>query len=77
MRDQSTADGTGKAKRVAGVFVFMIGAGMILDLHAMWIGVPLSFVGAVIFVWGLIQPRLGEPMTSAACPQLEETESRP
>jgi len=70
-------ESAGKANRVTGVFVFMMGAGMILDVHAMWVGVPLSIVGAVTFAWGLLQIRIEEAATPAACPRLEETESRP
>lgn len=45
----------GKAKRVAGVFVFMIGAGFILDRHAVWAGAVAMVIGAAAFVWGMLE----------------------
>ena len=78
MPDRDAApESAGKAKRVTGVFVFMMGAGMILDVHIMWLGVPLSIAGALTFAVGLLQTRIEEPVAPAACPRLEETESRP
>ncbi|MFQ5666039.1 MAG: hypothetical protein ACE5I7_06360 [Candidatus Binatia bacterium] len=59
----------GKAKRVGGTFVLMIGAGIMLDTHAVWVGVPLMVVGATVFGWGMAA--LGEDDASA------ETRERP
>jgi len=52
----------GKGKRVAGVFVFMIGASIILDTHALWMGLPTLAVGAVLFGWGMAEARTVEPL---------------
>ena len=51
----------GKGKRVAGVFVFMIGASIILDTHALWLGMPTLAFGAALFAWGIAETRTPEP----------------
>lgn len=63
MSDALPPELAGKGKRVAGVFVFMIGASLILDTHALWIGMPTLAVGAVLFAWGMAEARLSEPLT--------------
>jgi len=65
----------GKTKRVTGTFIFMIGAGMILDLQALRAGGLLLIAGSVTFAWGLLQPRTEEPIPTAVGVQLEHTES--
>ena len=47
----------GKAERVGGVFVFMIGAGLILDLHMLGAGGALLLIGAAIFTRGVVLAR--------------------
>jgi hypothetical protein len=56
----------GKGKRVAGVFVFMIGASIILDTHTLWVGALLLGAGAVLFAWGMVEARRSEPAPSPA-----------
>ncbi len=47
----------GKAQRVVGTFVLMIGAGLILDVGLVWGGVPLMLIGGVLFAWGVLRGR--------------------
>jgi hypothetical protein len=54
----------GKAKRVTGVFLFMLGAGGILDCQALWLGAAVMFVGAAVFTWGLIDAQPGMLQTA-------------
>ena len=49
-----------RAKRVVGVFVFMVGAGIVLDSGARWIGTAIMVVGVTAFIWGIAAPRLRE-----------------
>ena len=51
----------GKAQRVTGTFVLMIGAGIILDAHVTWLGLPLLLLGIVLFAWGMSAARAAEP----------------
>jgi CDP-diacylglycerol--glycerol-3-phosphate 3-phosphatidyltransferase len=44
----------GKAKRVLGVFVLMIGVGAILDAAALWSGLLLLLIGGCILASGLL-----------------------
>ena len=69
MADALPPELVGKWKRVAGVFVFMIGASIILDTHAAWVGVPLLAVGAALVARGLAEAREGrtaEPLVGQA-----------
>jgi hypothetical protein len=66
----------GKGKRVGGVFLFMIGAGIILDTHAMWLGLPVLLIGAALFVRGMREARLGARITFAASPRNAEPETQ-
>ena len=70
MADAVPPDLAGKGKRVAGVFAFMIGASIILDTHAVWIGLPTLMIGSVLFGWGLAEARTIEPL---AAPQPDAT----
>ncbi len=45
----------GKAKRVVGFFVFMVGSGIVLDSTDSWVGGLLMLIGAVVFVWGVAE----------------------
>ena len=63
MSDALPPELAGKGKLVAGVFVFMIGASLILDTHALWIGMPTLAVGAALFGWGMAEARMSEPLT--------------
>jgi len=62
--DPLPADLPGKGKRVVGVFLFMIGASVILDTHLMWVGLPLLAVGTALFAWGMAATRLSEPLAA-------------
>lgn len=42
----------GKGWRVAGFFVFLLGAGIILDSAAHGFGGLMAFAGAVLMAWG-------------------------
>ena len=73
MADTSTPELVGKGKRVAGVFVFMIGASLVLDTHALWIGVPALAFGAALFVWGAAAIHTAEPFTTSPHDATSET----
>jgi hypothetical protein len=60
----STPDPAGKGKRVAGVFVFMIGASVILDTHLLWFGLPILAIGAAVFAWGVAEARVPQPLAA-------------
>ena len=75
MSDTLPPDMAGKGKRVAGVFLFMIGASMILDTHIMWIGLPGLAVGAAFFAWGMAEARAQDAI--AAAPSSTTTEVHP
>jgi hypothetical protein len=62
--DPLPPDLAGKGKRVAGVFISMIGASIILDTHCMWLGLPMLAVGTVLFAWGMTATRLSEPLAA-------------
>ena len=67
-----TAALAGKAKRVLGFFVAMLGAGIVLDSPAAWIGAVIMLAGVAFFVWGAAEARqratatLPEPDSHAA-----------
>ncbi len=65
MADKSQPGLVGQGKRVAGVFAFMIGASVILDAHALWLGMPAIAFGAVLFGWGVAETRTPEPFSAA------------
>jgi hypothetical protein len=65
----------GKGRRVAGVFVFMMGASIILDTHALWMGLPTLAVGAVLFAWGMANGRTVEPFAAAQPSTTTEAQS--
>ncbi len=65
----------GKGKRVASVFVFMMGASIILDTHAVWVGVPLLAVAAILFARGIAEARAPESIVAPA--HDAPTEARP
>jgi hypothetical protein len=44
----------GRGRRVAGFFVFMLGAGLVLESPALWYGVGIMVVGAACFAWGMV-----------------------
>ena len=62
MADTLPPELTGKGKRVAGVFIFMIGASIILDTHAFWMGVPTIVAAVVLFASGMAEARVVEPL---------------
>jgi hypothetical protein len=43
-----------KGWRVGGFFVFMVGAGLLLESPAAWAGAVLMAAGAVGFAWGML-----------------------
>jgi hypothetical protein len=56
----------GKGKRVIGVFTLMIGAGLILESAAVWVGGLIALTGTLVFVWGIIEAHAGASATAAA-----------
>jgi hypothetical protein len=74
MADAVLAASGGKGKRVVGTFVLMIGAGIILDARAVWLGLPLMAGGGAALLWGLIDLRMRTPVHA---PLGETTETRP
>ena len=44
----------GKEKRVLGVFVLMLGAGLVLETSARWLGGLVLLSGVAVFMWGAI-----------------------
>jgi protein-S-isoprenylcysteine O-methyltransferase Ste14 len=70
----------GKAKRVVGFFVAMVGAGIVLDSSAGWTGAVIMLAGLALFIWGVAaaKPRatvtLPEPDSRAAAPATSPTE---
>lgn len=42
----------GKEKRVLGVFVLMLGAGLVLETSARWLGGLVLLSGVAVFMWG-------------------------
>jgi hypothetical protein len=57
MDDVAPPSNTGKEKRVIGVFVFMLGAGLFLETRLAWLGTLVMLCGAAVFLWGLIAAR--------------------
>lgn len=53
----------GKGWRVLGYFVWMLGAGVVLESDASALGVLLLVVGATAFVIGALQERRRRPET--------------
>ncbi len=55
----------GKAKRVVGTFVLMVGAGIVLESSAGWAGTMIMLVGMALFIWGVAaawsHPRVALP----------------
>ena len=62
----STNPAAGKGKRVAGTFLLMLGAGIVLESSHRWIGGVVLLAGVVAYVRGLLHIR---PRTAAAAPQ--------
>jgi hypothetical protein len=58
--------GIGREKRVLGVFVFMIGAGCVLDIQACWLGAFVMLCGAAGFVWGMIEGHVQRGVSAAS-----------
>jgi hypothetical protein len=60
-RGHPVAELDAKGRRVLGYFVFMLGAGLVLESAALWYGVAVMTAGAVCFASGLAtrptQPR--------------------
>jgi len=46
----------GRGRRVTGFFVFMLGAGLVLESAALWYGVAIMVAGVVCFAWGMLSP---------------------
>ena len=47
----------GKAKRVVGFFVLMVGSGIVLDSSASWPGTAIMMIGMAFFIWGVAGAR--------------------
>ncbi len=54
MSDVASVRSSGKEKRVTGVFVFMLGAGLFLETRAAWLGTLVMLCGGTDFLWGMI-----------------------
>lgn len=52
---ENSVDLAGKAKRVVGTFVLMVGAGVVLDSWAAWAGTVFMLIGMIVFVWGIAE----------------------
>lgn len=52
----------GKAKRVLGMFITMLGSGVILESPAFWAGTLLTLAGLATFIWGLAEARPAMPI---------------
>lgn len=67
------AELSGKGKRVLGTFVLMVGAGVILDSHVLWLGVSIMIVGAIGFMWGILEthprPMVGPAVRPEVAPE--------
>jgi len=55
-----------KGKRVAGVFVLMSGAGLILESSAVTLGAVITVIGTLVFAWGMLEARTRAPSLSDA-----------
>lgn len=49
----------GKGWRVLGYFVWMLGAGVVLDGNSWWLGAPVLAGGAALFLLGAVQSMRG------------------
>jgi len=65
MPEPSPPELRGKAQRVIGFFVFMIGAGLLLETRAAWAGTSVALLGVGLFVWGVLETR---PRATGATP---------
>ena len=54
-----------KEKRVVGVFVFMLGAGFVIDRQAFGAGALAMLLGAAVFTWGVLLQRQGAAKAEA------------
>ena len=50
----------------------MVGAGIILDSHAAWMGTVVMLVGGGVFAWGLVEAR---PRTAMLRTEVASTHS--
>ena len=53
-----------KARRVAGVFLLMLGLSVLVDGHVLWLGGPLAVVGGALFAWGLFEHDVTSPVST-------------
>ena len=82
MPEVTTPEPVGKAKRVVGMFVAMVGSGIALESSAVWTGTVIMLAGVLTMAWGLVEagptgsgvPR--EPESEAAAAH-HTTESTP
>jgi len=63
MHESGANEQVGKAKRVMGMFVSMLGSGIILESTAFWTGSLLALAGLATFIWGLVEARPPVTMT--------------
>ena len=52
MADRLPEQVAGKAWRVLGVFMYMLGAGVLLESHARWLGTVILLSGVATLAWG-------------------------
>ncbi len=56
----------GKGARVTGFSIFLVGAGVILDSSADWLGAAVAVGGAALLSWGLLSARTGRGVLPSA-----------
>jgi hypothetical protein len=64
-----TTELAGKAKRVVGIFVLMVGAGIVLDSSAGWAGTVIVLIGMAFFIRGVAE---AWPRATATLPERDK-----
>ena len=65
MPEAAPVEFAGKAKRVVGMFVSMLGSGILLESSAFWIGTVIMLAGMATFIRGLAEARQQASLTAA------------
>jgi hypothetical protein len=71
MRDRGSI--AAREKRGLGVFVLLLGAGLILDAASVWTGSLLMVFGLIVFAWGMSQSDRAPEAAQAVASHLPET----
>jgi hypothetical protein len=68
----------GKLQRVLGTFVYMLGAGIILECSAAWTGAAVMLAGAAAAGWGMLASAPARTLTGSSdgVPSDSRAESR-